>query len=162
MEKEKDKEENVVTEDELPELGIKKWIVKSVSVTIILMVLVFAIQQFLMIQVLVDTLLAITIVLSIAFVHEALHYYEAVKLGYRPKWWRTRFRMGFEISHHSERGKWLVDKKKIARIPYYFAIPVSVALIPIGYVLGFYGIMIAGIGSLILHGISFPLEGKDA
>ena len=155
-------EEKIETEDEVPELGIKKWIIKSISVTILLLMVVYAIEMFFDIPLIVDTLLAITIVLSIAFVHESLHYWKAVQLGYRPRWWRTRFRMGFEITPHSNRSKWMKDKIKIAHAPYYFAIPVSIALIPIGYFLNYYGIMIAGIGSLLLHGISYPSEGKES
>lgn len=110
----------------------------------------------------VDTLLAITIVLSIAFVHEALHYRKAIKLGYNPKWYRTRFKMGFEITPHTNRKKWLKDKKQIGLAPYYFAIPVSVALLVIGFYFNSIGIFVAGVGSLILHGISLPSEGKTS
>jgi len=149
------------TENEVPELGIKKWMMKSLSVTVFLLMVVYAVEVYFDVPLVVDVLLAITLILSIAFVHESLHYWQAVKLGYRPKWWRTTFRMGFEITPHSNREKWRKDNKKIALAPYYFAIPVSLLLILIGYILGSMGIAFAGGGSLVLHAISYPSEGKE-
>lgn len=149
------------TENENPELGIKKWIVKSLSLTIILLMVIYVIEEITHIALLVDTLVAILIILSIAFVHESLHYYQAVKLGYRPKWWRTRFKMGFELIPHSNRRQWVEDKKKIANAPYYFAIPVSIAILLIGLYFNLYGFIVAGIGSLIMHGLSYPSEGQE-
>ena len=142
-------------------LGFKQWIMKTIIVTITLLGVVYVIQLYFDVQILVDTLIAITIVLVIGFTHEALHYRVAVRLGYAPKWWRTKLRMGFEIAHHSNRKQWLVDKKKIAIAPYIVLIPISVGVLCIGIYFENIGVTIAGIGSLLLHGISWPTEGKE-
>lgn len=147
-------------ESEETTLGFKQWMMKTVIVTLTLLSVVYLIQLYFDVQILVDTLVAITIVLVIGFTHEALHYRVAIKLGYKPKWWRTKFRMGFEIAHHSNRKQWLIDKKKIAIAPYVVLIPITVAILLFGIYFKNVGLIVAGTGSLLLHGISWPTEGK--
>ena len=138
------------------------WVIKTFLVAMVLIMVVYAIEYYLHIPILTDAVLAITIVLCIGFAHEAFHFMTAIKLGYQPKWYRTTFKMGFEIGHHSNRGKWIKDKKKIARAPYYVLVPLSILLVFLGYMLNNIGVLVAGIGSLLMHGISYPSEGKDA
>lgn len=142
-------------------LGFKQWVIKTVIVTLTLLAIVYLIQLYFDVQILVDTLIAITIVLVIGFTHEALHYRIAIKLGYKPKWWRTKLRMGFEVAHHTNRKQWNIDKRKIAIAPYVVLIPIIIVILLLGIYLQNLGLSIAGIGSLLLHGISWPSEGKE-
>jgi len=148
-------------EEEETSIGFKQWVTKTIIVTLTLLAIVYLIQLYFDVQILVDTLIAITIVLVIGFTHEALHYRVATKLGYTPKWWRTKLRMGFEIAHHTNRKQWTIDKKKIATAPYVVLIPITIVVLLLGIYFENLGLIIAGVGSLLLHGISWPTEGKE-
>ena len=69
--------------------------------------------------------------------------------------------MGFEITPHTNRKKWLVDKKKIGNAPYLVLIPISIAILVAGFYYSYLALIFAGIASLVMHGISFPSEGKE-
>lgn len=139
--------------------GWHKWIQKTVLTGLLLIGVVFLIEYYFDVPIVIDTLIGITIVLFLGFLHEGLHYWQAVRLGYEPKWYRTRFTMGFEIAHKSSRGKWLKDKKKIALAPYIVIMPLSFIIIFIGFIIGNNGIMIAGIASILLHLLTYKKEG---
>jgi hypothetical protein len=141
-------------------LSFKHWVGRTIIIGFILLGVVYLFERYLNQPVLVDAFLAIVIVLFIGFTHEALHYYRAVRLGYKPSWYRTKVRMGFTIEHHSK-GKWAKDKKKIARMPYIVLVPISLAILLIGFYMNEMFLMVAGGGSLLLHAISYPTEGKD-
>lgn len=143
------------------EVSFKHWIIRSIMTGAILFLIVGIIDYWTDFDIIIHTLLAITITLLIGFTHEGLHYYEAIKLGYEPKWYRTRLTMGFEISHHSKRDQWMIDKRKIALIPYYYLVPLSIIILVIGIYFLYYGIIVAGIAGLLLHAISFKKEGVD-
>lgn len=143
-------------------LGLKQWIIKTILVIFLLMLIVGIIERLFHIPILVETMVSIIIVLSIGFTHEALHYMQAIKLGYQPKWYRTTFKMGFEIGHHSNRVKWMKDKKKIGRAPYIYLVPLSIIILIVGLLIDSLGLTIAGVGSLIMHAISYPSEGKES
>lgn len=142
--------------------SFKHWVTRIVCLIVILTFFMYAFQVYFDIPVFVDTLVAVTIVMSMGFTHEALHYYQAVKLGYKPKWYRTKLMMGFEISHKSARGKWLKDKKKIALLPYVVLVPISLCLLGFGIYLESLSLSIAGLCGIVLHAISYPFEGKSA
>jgi len=152
-----DKKETLMSARE----GLVRWIIKSVESVAVLLIIAYIINRFFHIQILFDALIAVTLVLVIAFSHEILHYYQAVQLGYKPKWWRTRFMMGIEISSHSNRKQWREDNRKIAIAPYYFAFPASVFLIILGIKSNILGYTVAGVASLILHIFTYTLEGKE-
>ena len=154
-------EEEIEEPEEEDTLNIKHWISKMIQVTVLLTILIFVVERWLNISILVDTLLAVLIVLSIGFTHEGLHYYQAVKLGYKPKWYRTRFMMGFEIEHKRRSSTWTQHKKMIAELPYKVLLPVSTIIFIIGIAFNVYGVWIAGLGSMLLHGVSWFHEGKD-
>ncbi len=139
--------------------GLRKWVTKTILTGLLLIAIVYYIEFYFDVPVVVDTIIGITIVLFLGFLHEWLHYWQAVKLGYEPKWYRTRFTMGFEISHKSARGKWLKDKRKIALSPYVVIMPLSFIIVFIGYVIGNIGILIAGVASILLHIITYKKEG---
>ena len=140
--------------------SLKHWVIRISCLILILSCFMYAFQVYFHIPVFVDTLVAFTIVLSIGFTHEALHYYQAVKLGYKPTWYRTKIMMGFEITHKSSRGKWLKDKKKIALLPYVVLVPMSLLILGIGIYFNIFSLLIAGLTGALLHAISYPFEGK--
>jgi len=139
--------------------NVSFWIIRTICVAIILFTLVYAVQQYIGIPILTDAMVAVTLVLLIGLAHEFFHYIVAVRLGYKPVWFREKMKMGFDITPHTNRKKWRKDNKKIALTPYYVLIPVSLLLIGGGYYYGNLGITIAGIGSLLLHGMSIKKEG---
>jgi len=144
-----------------PDIGLKQWILKTITVAVTLLMFVYVVDTYFEISILADTILAIAIVLCIGFAHEGLHYYQAVKLGYKPKWYRTKIMMGFEISHHTNRKQWNKDKRKIALIPYTFLVPLSFILVVVGYQFDNLGMLIAGAGSILMHLISYSKEGIE-
>jgi len=139
--------------------NVSFWIIRTIMVAIILLTLVYAVEQYIGIPIVTDAMIAITLVLLIGLGHEFLHYIVAVRLGYKPVWFREKMKMGFDITPHTNRNKWRKDNKKIALAPYYLLIPVSIILIVVGYMMGSLGITMSGIGSLLLHGISIKKEG---
>jgi len=142
--------------------SFKLWITKVLMIFFILMVVVWVIERNLDVPIVVDTLIAIILVLAIGFTHEGLHYWMALRLGYKPKWYRTKLTMGFEISHHTNRATWLKHKKLIAIAPYIFLVPLSAFILLIGISMDWHlGLTVAGIGGLLLHLVSLPMEGKD-
>ena len=120
------------------------------------------------IKILGETLIAIATALSIGFAHEYLHYQRARELEYEVKWYRTRFTMGFSIKHKSIRGTRTPEKQKIiddikiiGRSPYFILVPLSILVAVIGWKYNHWGLIVAGIISLVFHGISYPKEGRS-
>ena len=147
-------------EDDEDELDVNRWIIKTIVTGCFLAGLVFLIEFFFEIPILTDTAVAIAVVLTIGFLHEGLHYREAVKLGYNPKWYRTVFTMGFEI-HHDNTAEWEVHKKLIAHAPYKVVIPITFVILILGIMFSSLGLSIAAVGSFLLHVVSYTQEGKD-
>lgn len=147
--------------EEGDEINFKKWLTKTVLTAVTLLLIVLLVDRYINYDVFTESLIAITLVLFLGFAHEGLHYYEAKKLGYEPRWWRTRFRMGFVIDSHSKRSEWIKDKRKIALIPYYVMIPISALLIVAGLLINSLGFCVAGIVTLIMHGYSIRKEGIE-
>jgi len=154
----KKKEKNDDEEDEEKPLGLKQWATKTILLLFIFSMLIYATEVSLKIDLLSNFFMVVAISLCFGFAHEYLHYYQAIKLGYKPKWYRTKVTMGFEISHKSARGKWLKDKKKISLLPYKVLLPVSVVIFLVGF---FYfetwGIWLGGVMGILLHTIAYPL-----
>jgi len=149
--------EEPVEEDEL---NVRRWIIKTIITGCGLIALLLLVEFLFDIEILTDGFIAIIIVLSIGFLHEGLHYREATRLGYKPKWYRTIFTMGFEI-HHDNTSEWEKHKKLIGRAPYKVVIPLIFIIMIIGVVLNSFGLMIASVGSLLLHIVSYKMEGRD-
>ena len=143
-------------------MEINKWILKFIqSVFMFVILLLFVYYIYPGPGYAFDTIIAIAIVLILFLFHELLHYIKAKKLGYEVEWYTTTFMAGFEIDKRSRRQKWIKDKKQIGLFPYYFIIPASIVILSIGIIISNLGISIAGFASLLLHGISFSLEGKE-
>ena len=127
----------------------------------ILLAVVYAVEYFFHVQIVTNTILAVTIVLCMGFAHEALHYGKAVSLGYVPKWYRTRVMMGFEIEDNPNKRIREKHKKQIGHAPYPVIMPISVAILLLGLYFNNLGLFVAGLSSIILHCIAFPLEGRN-
>lgn len=147
--------------EEGDDINFRKWISKTIITAVTLLLIILLVDRYVKLDLFTQSIIAITIVVFLGFAHEGLHYYEAKKLGYEPKWWRTRFRMGFTIDSHSKRSEWVKDKRKIALIPYYVMIPTSAILIAVGVFTSSLGFCIAGIATLIMHGYSIMKEGLE-
>ena len=143
------------------DIGFKMWVKKTVIVALVLLAVIVLVEQYIGVPLLTDTLIAISLTLCVGFTHEGLHYQQAMKLGYEPKWYRTTFKMGFEISKNTNTKQWRKDKRKIALAPYKVLVPLSIAFLGVGYIFNSFGIIIAGVASLLMHGISYPSEGRD-
>lgn len=159
VEGEEEKEEE--KEDEML-LGIKTWITKSVLSATLLLLISLIIERYTGLVIVTHIIIATTIALCLGFLHEGLHYRKAKKLGYEPKWWRTRFRMGFEIESHSKRSKWIKDKKEIGVAPYYVVVPLSFLIFGLGVLVQHLGIIAGGFTGILLHIITYRSEGVES
>ena len=162
--------------EEEDEVNFKKWFIKVLALMAILGLLIYGIQFYLAIKIVFDVLVAITLVLIVFFLHEYLHYFTALRLGYRPEWYRTRFMMGFEIDTKNKKPKFiekekklsvrdrkeyhLKENKKIAIAPYYICFPISILFILIGWHFDIIGFLASGCLLLIGHIITLPMEAK--
>jgi len=154
-------QEKVADEDRIKKrLTFKHWMIRTVLIGIILFSLVLTIEHLTGTTIFLHTIIAVTIVLLLGLLHEGLHYYKAVKLGYKPKWWRTTFRMGFTIEHDNI-NTWKQDRDKIGKIPYVFIIPISIVILIIGVYFNYLGIIVAGVGTLLLHAFTYRKEGRE-
>lgn len=151
----------VKTMGEEESASLKLWATKTIFMMAILIGLSAVIQQYFGFNILVEVIISIVIILAFFFLHEYLHYYKAIKLGYEPRWYRTKLTMGFEISHHTNRKTWNKHKKEIGTFPYYFMFPLAAIILVIGLLISSLGIIITSIVIIVLHIISyFTTEGK--
>lgn len=141
------------------ELSLKHWLGRTVMIGIILMIIVYWMERYIGIPIVTHTAIAIILTLFIGLAHEACHYVTAIRLGYEPKWYRTKIMMGFEIMPYTNRKIWRKHNRKISIAPYIVLVPFSIILIIIGYYYWHLGIMIAGIVGLLLHGLAIKKEG---
>jgi len=140
-------------------LSFKHWISRTVAIAFILMSIIYALEQYIGIPIVTDTVIAITLTLFIGLLHEMSHYAVALKLGYKPKWYRTKLMMGFEITPHSNRKKWRKDNRKIASAPYILLIPVCIVILIVGWHYWHLGLMVAGGAGLLFHVMTVKKEG---
>ena len=140
-------------------LSFKHWISRTVAIGIILMMIIYGLEQYIGLSIVTDTVIAITLTLFIGLTHEMAHYVVAIRLGYKPKWYRTKLMMGFEIIPHSNRKKWRIDNKKIASAPYILLIPICIVILIVGWYYWHLGLMVAGGASLLFHLLTVKKEG---
>jgi len=101
-------------------------------------------------------LLGMGIAVSLGWLHEYLHAFEAKRRGYKVnKINLRRNETDIEIEMDDP------NFKKIARAPYLVIFPLSIFLLFIGIFFGILGLIVAGVASVILHSVSFWFEGKD-
>jgi len=109
-----------------------------------------------LVEVLIQTIIAIVCVVPMGTLHELIHAWKAKQLGYTVK------------SMNLRKNETIIDiqaddpnHEKIAKAPYYFMFPIGAIIIIAGYFLEVLGMIIGGIAILFLHLISFWLEGED-
>ena len=165
-----------MTEEKGEGINFRRWISRVIALMIILACMTYMIQQYLGVPLILDIMITVIAILMLFFLHEYLHFLVALKLGYKPEWYRTRFMMGFEIdtkdrkpeviekekslSQREKKERHLKDNKSIAVAPYFVCVPLSIAFIFMGYQFSILGVTVAGILSLIGHGITLPMEAK--
>jgi len=113
-------------------------------------------MEFNIINIIFHAVVAILIAVPCGKIHELIHVYSAKKLGYKInkiEWWKNEVDIAIEQDDP--------NNKKIARAPYYVMIPFSIILIIIGWQLKFLGVGVAGVGLLLMHLVTFKLEGRE-
>ena len=151
--------EKPIVEEPKNELGFKHWLIRTILVTIILVLFAYIIESYFKLTLLREVILGIAVILAIGFAHEILHYRAAINLGYKPTWYRTRFTMGFEVDHVGTKEKKLAEIKKISRAPYYVLFPVSIIVLGMGGYFLSLGLIIAGVVSISFHMVAYSREG---
>ena len=165
-----------MVEEKGEEINFRKWITKVIMLMIVLSGITYAVEFYFAVDLFLDLMITVIAVLIVFFLHEYLHYYTALRFGYNPEWYRTRFMMGFDIdtndrtqkavdleiglSSKQKKQKHLEESKKIALAPYYICIPVSIVLIIWWLLFGINGLLYAGILGIIGHLIALPMEAK--
>lgn len=144
------------------DIGLKHWIGRIVFMTVLMLGLAYLVDYFFHFEIFVMAIIASTIVVILGFLHEGLHYIKAVKLGHKPEWYRGTIKYGFDIEWGDTKRKVMrVHDKQIRQYPYIFIIPISLLLLVAGYFTGLYALIFAGGGSLLIHLVMYPLEGKS-
>jgi len=99
-------------------------------------------------------IIAICIAVPFGTIHEYLHRRKAKQLG-------CKFTQG------KHRNETIVDTndpiitKKIARAPYPILVPIALVILGIGIYLMHIGLVVGSGATLLIHAISYPLEGRD-
>jgi len=157
-------------------INFRRWISRVFGILIILLLMTYTLQQYLNIPLLFDILITLIAILFLFFLHEYLHYFVAIRLGYKPEWYRTRFMMGFDIdtkirtekamekeiglSPKQKKVKHIKENKKIAIAPYTICVPLTLVFVILGYTFGVNGLIYAGVLGLIGHLFTFTKEAK--
>jgi len=108
------------------------------------------------INIIVQTIIAVIIVTPMGTIHELIHVWKAKKLGYEV----TKIDLRRNATHVKIEAD-DPNHKRIAAAPYYFMFPIGIIISIIGYITGIIGILVGGITILFLHSLSFWLEGED-
>jgi len=93
------------------------------------------------------------IAVPLGYFHEYLHMRKAKQLGYV-----VVNRVGNQLTIN------VTDKehtKQIGHAPYKVIIPISIIILIIGIYIFQIGLIIGAVGTILIHCISFPLEGRD-
>lgn len=103
------------------------------------------------------TQFAITVLIcfSLGKIHEILHIYKARQLGYRLISYKLfKNEVDIDILESDP------NVRKIGLYPYIILVPLGWLLVPIGWYLDSFGILLAGVATVILHALSLKGEGK--
>ena len=87
--------------------------------------------------------------------HEGLHIYKAKKLGYKLLSYKL-FKNEVDIDIQETDP----NVRKIALFPYTILVPLGWLLVPLGWFLNSFGILMAGVATVLIHGLSVKNEGK--
>lgn len=108
------------------------------------------------IELLLHTVLGMAIAVALGWLHEFLHMYAAIRLGYKVN--NINLRMNETDIDITEDDP---NFKKIALAPYYVNFPLAILLVVVGIYLNFLGIIIGGVATILLHSVTVWVEGKD-
>jgi len=104
---------------------------------------------------LIQFLMTFAICFALGKIHEILHIYKAKKLGYKVISW-TRFKNEVDIDIQPNDP----NVRKIGVFPYLVLVPIGWLIVVLGWFLNSFGILLAGIATIIIHGLSIGKEGK--
>ena len=153
---------DIALKEKTEEFGARFWIIKTISMLVLLLAVTFFVQIYVDIEIMKYTVQAIFVALCFGFFHEFLHYHVARKLGYEVEWWRTALRMGFNIdSGDVDKKKWEKDNQSIAIMPYIYILPMALTIFVVGMILKEYGYAVGALATLLLHAYSYHREGED-
>jgi len=102
----------------------------------------------------IQSIIALCIAIPMGYFHEYLHIRKAKQLGCE-----IVKRKGNQLTintGHDEK-----KNKLIANAPYKIIIPISIIILVIGIYLLQIGLMVGSGGTILIHAISYPLEGRD-
>jgi fatty acid desaturase len=143
-------------------LGIKFWVTKTIIMFGLLIGVLVFLDTYLQFDILIIGLTGIIIALVFGFFHEVMHYWKAHQLGYEVEWWRTTFRMGFNVDSGDRPMKqWNKDNTQIALAPYYLVIPIATIFLVVGIIFQEWGVVLGCSATLLMHAFSFTKEGKE-
>jgi len=112
-------------------------------------------MQELIIFALIHILLAVAIAIPMGTLHEYLHFRKATQLGCK-------------VTRNYRKNETVVEgdddpaiAKQIKQAPYKLIIPISIILLIIGLYFFILGVIMGSVGTLLIHAISYPLEGRE-
>ena len=103
---------------------------------------------------LMHTVIALCIAVPFGTIHEYLHKRKAIQLGCKVES-GPKFKNETVVNTTDP-----VKIKKIARAPYVVIVPINIIILVIGIYLLHIGLLIGSGATLLMHAISYPLEGK--
>ena len=102
-----------------------------------------------------NTIIAITIAVSLGWFHEYLHIRKAKQLGLVFTRGR-RFENKITVNTDDP-----VKGKQIGDAPYKVIIPIAIVLLIIGISISQLGLIIGAVATLLIHAVTYRLEGRD-
>jgi len=102
-----------------------------------------------------NTIIAITIAVSLGWLHEYLHIRKAKQLGLVFTRGR-RFENKITVNTDDP-----VKGKQIGDAPYKVIIPIATVLLIIGISISQLGLIIGAVATLLIHAVTYRLEGRD-
>jgi len=159
------------------EINFKHWISRTILVGMLLIVIIYGIQIYFQLELVVIALVAITVAIMFGLFHELCHYLMAIKLGYIPVWYRTTMMFGFDIDTHNKTEKQkqkdlklsprqlkeqnVKDSLRVGRFPYLVALPFSIVFLIMAIIIKNYGIIIGCVAIIMFHIIGYKKEGIE-
>jgi hypothetical protein len=111
-------------------------------------------METLLYDIVIHLIVAIAIAIPAGTIHEYLHRRKAKQLGYNvTKGERFKNETIVDVTDEEH-------IKKIARAPYIIIVPIALALFIMGLYLMHLGVLAGSGATLLMHMISYPLEGK--
>ena len=107
------------------------------------------------IEFIIHGLVALCIAVPFGTAHEYLHMRKAKQLGCKVSKGK-RFKNETIVDTTDP-----VKIKKIGRAPYIVLVPLATIILIIGIYLANIGLMVGGGGTILIHAISYPLEGRE-